>query len=651
MTGARGAATLEGILRAGLAAQAAGQLDAAAAHYLQALALLPRCADALHLLGQVRHQQGRDDEALDLVRRAIRAAPPTAMYVNTQGVVLRALGRGREALMSFRRALSIDPRHGGARKNAAVEMARADAPAGELVDAFMAAVALQPGDPECWLGLAQALLRAERAPEALAAVERAASLDPHSAAAIDTWFAAARDAKRLPEFIDRMAALAGASAPDEVALRRIDALLELDRHQEAVEIARDLVNDAPEVPLRREKLAAAQQAGGDFAAAAENFRRALADAGDSAAARIGLAQCVAGLGQLAESLAMYDEILALEPQSRQALNNRAVVLGGLDRDRDAIADFDRAVALAPREAMPRANRSMCLLRLGRLRAAWDDYIWRESATGARPSARWPASLAGRRIHVRCEQGIGDHLFFLRFVPSIRARGAEVTVDVDDRLASMIARAGFSFAYPPPPGSEIASLGNLPWLLDCGDADLPPPVPLPVLADRAARVAGLLGALPRPIICATWRAGGKKGRKDTVKSVAPDALGAALRDLPGTILSVQRLAAEGEHSAFEAGLGRRALDLGDLNEDLETMLALMAELDAYAGVSSANVHLRHGAGRASDVLVTFPIDWRWRVDGDGAAPWYPGSTAHHQAPGGDWSAALGSLARTLRDRFA
>ena len=129
MTGARGMATLEGILRAGLAAQGAGQLEAAAASYLQALALMPRCADALHLLGQVRHQQDRNDEALDLVRRAIRAAPPTAMYFNTQGVVLRALERGREALIAFRRALSIDPRHAGARKNAAVELARADAPA------------------------------------------------------------------------------------------------------------------------------------------------------------------------------------------------------------------------------------------------------------------------------------------------------------------------------------------------------------------------------------------------------------------------------------------------------------------------------------------------------------------------------------------
>ena len=83
-------AELEILLRNGLAEQAAGRFDAAAASYLKALAVHPKCADALHLLGQVRHQQGRDLEALDLVRRAIGAAPPTAMYVNTQGVVLRA---------------------------------------------------------------------------------------------------------------------------------------------------------------------------------------------------------------------------------------------------------------------------------------------------------------------------------------------------------------------------------------------------------------------------------------------------------------------------------------------------------------------------------------------------------------------------------
>ena len=56
----------------------------------------------------------------------------------------------------------------------------------------------------------------------------------------------------------------------------------------------------------------------------------------------------------------------------------------------------------------------------------------------------------------------------------------------------------------------------------------------------------------PLVGVTWRAGGVRGKKDTVKSVPPRELGAALRDAPGTILSLQRLPEPGETEAFLAG---------------------------------------------------------------------------------------------------
>jgi len=194
------------------------------------------------------------------------------------------------------------------------------------------------------------------------------------------------------------------------------------------------------------------------------------------------------------------------------------------------------------------------------------------------------------------------------------------------------------------------MGDLPWLLGCGDDDVPAPLALPVLADRAARVAQLLASLPRPIIGATWRAGGVKGRQDTTKLVAPEALGAVLRVTRGTVVSVQRLAQASEHAAFAGALGREVVDLGAWNDDLELMLALMAALDGYVGVSNANVHLRCGAGLGSDILVPFPMDWRWRASADGEVAWYPGSRAYHQQVDGDWSVALAALERSVRERW-
>lgn len=269
---------------------------------------------------------------------------------------------------------------------------------------------------------------------------------------------------------------------------------------------------------------------------------------------------------------------------------------------------------------------------------------------AAPLDRWPASLAGRRIHVHAEQGIGDHLFFLRFAPLIAARGATITVEAERRIEPMVARSGLVPVDARPEGAEATRMGDLPWLLGCGDDDVPGPLALPVLADRAARVAARLADLPRPILGVTWRAGGVQGDRNTTKSVPPEALAAVLRATRGTVVSVQRLPLSGDQSAFVAALGREMVDLSAWNEDLELMLALMAALDGYVGVSNANVHLRCGAGLGSDILVPFPMDWRWRVTASGEVPWYPGSRAYHQTPDGDWSAALAALETRVRERW-
>jgi Tfp pilus assembly protein PilF len=52
----------------------------------------------------IRHQQGRHEEALDLIGRAIAHLPDKAVYRNNYGAVLLVLGRRAEALAEFQRA-------------------------------------------------------------------------------------------------------------------------------------------------------------------------------------------------------------------------------------------------------------------------------------------------------------------------------------------------------------------------------------------------------------------------------------------------------------------------------------------------------------------------------------------------------------------
>ena len=89
------------------------------------------------------------------------------------------------------------------------------------------------------------------------------------------------------------------------------------------------------------------------------------------------------------------------------------------------------------------------------------------------------------------------------------------------------------------------------------------------------------------------------------------------------------------------------DFTALNEELEGMLALLALVDDYVGVSNTNLYLRAGVGRAARILVRCPAEWRWMSSGS-ASPWCPGFTVYRQSMDGDWTHGARG-ARTGPDR--
>jgi len=97
------------------------------------------------------------------------------------------------------------------------------------------------------------------------------------------------------------------------------------------------------------------------------------------------------------------------------------------------------------------------------------------------------------------------------------------------------------------------------------------------------------------------------------------------------------------------LGPRLLDLSDLNDDLEGMLALLGLIDEYICVSNTNTHLRAGRGRACRVLVPMPPDYRWMESGD-ESPWFPGLSLYRESVTEGWAPAFGTLSRDLAGRY-
>src|SRR6202000_3016600 len=130
----------------------------------------------------------------------------------------------------------------------------------------------------------------------------------------------------------------------------------------------------------------------------------------------------------------------------QLLTNRAHALRRLDRVAEAVADLRRAVALRPDFAEAHFELGMALLTLGDFAGGWGEYEWRW-ATGAFAasqrlfsSRQWTGmqKLTGRPMLLHAEQGLGDTLQLVRYVPRVARLGATVVLEVQPELIALLA---------------------------------------------------------------------------------------------------------------------------------------------------------------------------------------------------------------------
>ncbi len=159
----------------------AGRLDEAQAIYERVLAEAPENApenpELLHMLGVVALQQGRLDNALERIGKALALTPDFAAAHNSAGSVHQRLGRTREAIESFQAAVEADPEYGNAHFNLGT-MLLARHQHNEAAQALARAAELQPDLAEAHLKLGVAYKSLGRHGQAIEALERAAELKP-----------------------------------------------------------------------------------------------------------------------------------------------------------------------------------------------------------------------------------------------------------------------------------------------------------------------------------------------------------------------------------------------------------------------------------------------------------------------------------------
>ncbi|MFD1625608.1 tetratricopeptide repeat protein, partial [Azospirillum griseum] len=158
----------------------AGRLDRAEALYLSILRAVPDQPDALHLLGVLDGQSGRQAAARRRLRLAVAVAPQDGDFLSDLALTLRAAGEADRAAQGFARALRLDPDLAEAAYNLGnLWLERGDAAA--AAGLYRHALARRARYPQAWNNIGTALRALGRTDEAADAFAQAIAQTPDAA--------------------------------------------------------------------------------------------------------------------------------------------------------------------------------------------------------------------------------------------------------------------------------------------------------------------------------------------------------------------------------------------------------------------------------------------------------------------------------------
>jgi tetratricopeptide (TPR) repeat protein len=526
-------------------------------------------------------------------------------------------------------------------------------------------------------------LRAEDAKGASEWALRALVQDERSGMA---WYVLAVARERVGDFANSLSAYQSALAllPDQSDIANDLGRLafRMDMKDVAEELFRAYLDARPTSPEAANNLACVVRDLGRSAEAIEILRPAIKANPENPQLWNSLGTVLSENGDTAASITFFDEALRHDPGFAKARYNRGnarLALGDLDA---ALADCETAIeeTIAPDDRlMMQLARSTIKIALGRTGEGWDDYEARLDPNFANSThflvryPRWTpdAPLAGRRLLVMGEQGLGDEVLFANLLPDvIQALGPQgkLLLAVEPRLVSLMQR---SF-----PTAEVAAhatyavngrtVRGAAQFEDRTDIDLWAPMASLLrrfrrrLEDFPPREAFLA---PDPARVRHWRAELAKAppglrvgvlwkslKLDTGRAryFSPFELWAPVLTTPGaSFVNIQYgdCAPEIEWAARELGVDLWTPPGIDLKNDLDDLAALARALDLTVGFANATSNIAAATGAPTWIIST---PGAWTRVGTDRMPWYPQARIFLPPGFARWEETMASVARALAD---
>ncbi|MGK7904359.1 MAG: tetratricopeptide repeat protein [Hormoscilla sp.] len=639
------------LLNSALKNHQAGRWPEAERQYRQVLATEPRNADALHLLGLLYHQTGKVEQAIALYKQAIEIRPNYLEAYGNLAMAFQRQGKVTEAIAHFQQVLATEPNHADTHLRLAVALHQEKQYDGAITH-YQRAIALQPANPSAYNNLAVVLQEQGKYELSLTHVRQAIAQEPKY---VEAHYNLGNILRTMGKYEEAVGAYKQAIAlkPNypEAYYNLGNTLGTLENWWSAIESYQKAIALKPNYVKAHNNLGTVLRKQGNLERALISYQKAIALKPNYSDAYYNMGILFGEQDKFDSAIKYYQQAIALNPDP-EIYNNLAVTFFKQRKITEAIASYRRAIELRPNYAEAHKNLGMALLLLGEMQQGLAELEWRwQCGTFTKEKSAYDfgkplwdgGDLAGRTILLYSEQGMGDAIQFIRYVPLVKAKGAQVIVECQKPLLRLFTAVP-EIDRVVERGTELpefdvqASLMTLPHILGTTLDNIPARVPYLPRGTGETPVLGMENKIKVGIV---W---GTKSSHPTAKDRScklSDFLPILeIKDI--TFYSLQK----GEQVAEIASLGQDNLvNLDEQLQDFADTAAVMQELDLIITVDTAVCHLAGALGKPAWVLLPFVPDWRWMLD-KSDTPWYPTMRLFRQEKAKDWSQVFVSVREAL-----
>jgi tetratricopeptide (TPR) repeat protein len=437
-------------------------------------------------------------------------------------------------------------------------------------------------------------------------------------------------------------------------------LSSVERHEEAILALTTALGLAPNRVDALSARISSRQSMGDLPAAYADATR-LVEIDPKAPSFLLLGSVLVSLRRWIDAQVAFDQAIKLDPDLPEVWYNRGLVFQSLGKMEDAKQSWERAIELRPLYPQANWNLALLLLSQGDFERGWALYESRWLLPGflgklgfARPYPRWTGteSLIGKRILVHFEQGYGDTIQLVRYLPQLKARGAMVVLHAPTKLLKVFSslsgvdrvidspapNAKFDFQIP---------LMSLPYVLGAKVDNIPWVDPGYLRAHTASVIKWrpVIDSLKGRRVALVWS--GNKSPDGMERSIELEVLRPLLETAAVSFVSLQPTVSEGDRRFIEQCPNLHHFE--EMHEDFSDAAAIIELVDLVVTIDTSICHLAGAMGKPTWILLPFESDWRWFRD-RADSPWYPSARLFRQSEAGQWKGVIADASAELVKKF-